>query len=66
MTDKTLSELNEKYKSCPVYVREYKIGSRKYVVHSHFAGSKDIDDVISSIAFRQALSEMLNDPTKAA
>lgn len=66
MKDKTLSELNEKYSSCPVYVREYDLDNKKYVVHSHFVGSKDIDDVISSIAFRQALSETLNDPTRAA
>ncbi|MCI7351790.1 MAG: hypothetical protein MSH60_13745 [Ruminococcus sp.] len=66
MKDKTLSELNEKYSSCPVYAREYDIDNKKYVVHSHFVGSKDIDDVISSIAFRQALSETLNDPNRAA
>lgn len=66
MKDKTLSELNEKYSSCPVCVREYEIDNKKYVVHSHFVGSKDIDDVISSIAFKQALSETLNDPNRAA
>ena len=56
----TMFELNEKYSACPERVSEYEIDGKKYVVHSHFVGSKDIDKVISEIAFNKAMSETLN------
>ena len=56
----TMFELNEKYSACPVRVSEYKIDGKKYVVHSHFVGNKDIDKVISEIAFNKAMYETLN------
>ena len=56
----TMFELNEKYSACPVRVSEYEIDGKKYVVHSHFIGNKDIDKVISEIAFHKAMSETLN------
>jgi len=52
-------ELNEKYKDCPVTVNEYMIDGRKYIVHSHFIGEKDIDTVIRDIAFHRAMDETL-------
>ena len=55
----TMFELNEKYSSCPVRVSEYEIDGKKYVVHSHFIGNKDIDKVISEIAFNRAVCEVL-------
>ena len=61
MKDKiTLFELNKKYANCPVTVSEYEIGKKKYVVHSHFVGNKDIDKVISEIALKRAIAEILN------
>lgn len=39
---------------------EYEIDGKKYVVHSHFVGNKDIDKVISEIAFNKAMAETLN------
>lgn len=54
-----LFELNEKYAACPVRVSEYDINGKKYKVHSHFAGEKDIDDVINNIAMTKALSDVL-------
>ena len=39
---------------------EYEIDGKKYVVHSHFVGNKDIDKVISEIAFNKAMLETLN------
>lgn len=54
-----LFELNEKYAACPVRVSEYEINGSKYKVHSHFAGEKDIDDVINNIATAKALSDVL-------
>ena len=55
----TLFDLNKKYSDCPVTVREYEIDGKKYIVHSHFVGDKDIDKVISEIAFNKAISETL-------
>ena len=55
----TMFELNEKYSACPVRVSEYEIDGKKYVVHSHFIGNKDIDKVISEIAFNRAVCEVL-------
>ena len=55
----TMIELNEKYKDCPVSVNEYLINGKKYIVHSHFVGNKDIDTVIRNIAFHKAMNEIL-------
>ena len=38
---------------------QYEINGSKYKVHSHFAGEKDIDDVINNIATAKALSDVL-------
>lgn len=54
-----LFELNEKYAACPVRISEYEINGNKYKVHSHFAGEKDIDDVINNIAMAKALGDVL-------
>ena len=59
-------ELNEKYASSPVKTREYEIDGKKFIVHSHFIGSKDIDKVISEIAFNRALNESLKTNNIAA
>jgi len=56
----TMFELNEKYSAYPTRICEYEIDGKKYVVHSHFIGNKDIDNVISEIAFHRAMSETLN------
>ena len=55
----TMFELNKKYSACPVRVSEYEIDGKKYVVHSHFVGNKDIDKVISEIAFNHAIADIL-------
>ena len=62
----TMFELNERYKDSPVRTNEYEIDEKKFIVHSHFTGSKDIDKVISEIAFNRALNESLNTTKKAA
>ncbi len=66
MKKTVLSELNEKYRDCPVRTNSYSIDGKEYIVHSHFVGSKDIDNVISSIAFARAMSEVLKMSEKAA
>ncbi len=65
-TKPTMFELNEKYSTSPVRKSEYEIDVKKFIVHSHFIGSKDIDKVISEIAFNRALDESLNTTKKAA
>ena len=62
----TMFELNEKYSYSPVRTSKYEIDGKKFIVHSHFVGSKDIDKVISEIAFNRALNESLNTSKKAA
>ena len=65
-TKPTMFELNEKYSFSPVRTSEYEIDGKQFIVHSHFIGSKDIDKVISEIAFNRALNESLNKTKKAA
>ncbi len=52
-------ELNEKYSDCPAAINEYEIEGKKYIVHSHFIGDKDINEVISRIAINRAMNEIL-------
>ena len=65
-TKPTMFELNERYKESPVRTNEYEIDGKKFIIHSHFIGSKDIDKVISEIAFNRALDESLNTTKNAA
>ena len=65
-TKPTMFELNEKYSSSPVRTSEYEVDGKKFIVHSHFIGGKDIDKVISEIAFNRALDESLNATKKVA
>lgn len=52
-------EYAEQHKDCPEHINEYEINGKKYIVHSHFVGTKDIDKVLSDIAVNRALSEVL-------
>ena len=52
-------EYAEQHKGCPEHTNEYEIGGKKYIVHSHFVGQKDIDKVLSDIAVNRALSDVL-------
>ena len=62
----TMFQLNDQHKDCPVHTKEYEINGKKFIVHSHFIGSKDIDKVISEIAFNRALNESLKTNNFAA
>lgn len=64
-TKPTMFELNEQYKNCPTRTKEYEIDGKKFIVHSHFIGNKDIDKVILEIAFNRALNESLNEKQAA-
>lgn len=56
----SLTELNEKYKKYPAAIHEYEISGKKYRVHSHFVGTKDIDKVLHQIALNRAIRETLS------
>ena len=55
MNNKTLQEMNDAYKDCPVRTSEYTIDGKKYIVKSHFVGAKEL----YRIAFEQAMDEVL-------
>lgn len=59
MNNKTLQEMKDAYKDCPVRTSEYTIDGKKYIVNSHFVGAKELDDVLYRIAFEQAMDEVL-------
>ena len=59
MKDKTMFELNDTYKDCPVRTAEYTIGGKKYAVKSHFVGEKILKDVLYRIAFQKVMDETL-------
>ena len=65
MKNKTMQEMNEQYKDCPVQVNTYEVDGRHYRVHSHFIGDKDINDVMYRYAENRAMSEMLAPVPKA-
>ena len=61
MKDKTMFELNDTYKDCPVRTAEYTIGGKKYAVKSHFIGDKVLDDVIVSYSFSESYGRNVKD-----
>ena len=65
-TKPTMFELNDRHRDCPVHTNEYEIDGKKFIVHSHFIGSKDIGKVISEIALNRALNETLKTNNIAA
>ena len=65
MKNRTMQEMNEQYKNCPVQINEYEVDGRRYHVHSHFIGDKDINDVMYRYAEDRAMNEMLGAVPKA-
>ncbi len=59
MKNKTMQEMNEQFKNCPIQVNEYEVDGRIYRVTSHFIGEKDINDVMYNYAVSRAVGEML-------
>lgn len=60
MTKNTLKELNEKFKDCPTRTAKYNVNGKAFVVKSHFVGTKDLNKVLYDIAYKKAMSEILN------
>ena len=54
----TLTELKEKYKAAPVSNQVIQIDGISYIVVSHYAGDKDINKVVRSIALSKAYEDM--------
>lgn len=57
--NRTMQDMNEQYKNCPVHINTYEVDDRTYRVHSHFIGEKDINDVMYNYAVSRAMGEML-------
>ena len=55
---KTMQQLSAEHSSAPTSMREYEIGGKRYIVTSHYAGEKEIDSTIRSIAIDGAKREM--------
>ena len=61
MTRLNIFDYAEQHKNCPVKTAEYIIDDKKYIVHAHFVGEKDVDTVIRNIAFSQAMNETFSE-----
>ena len=51
---KTMQEMNEQYKDCPVQVNTYMVDGTSCIVTSHFVGDNDINDVMLKYDERNA------------
>ena len=54
----TLQELKQQFKDFPTKKNQYEIDDRKYIVVSHFVGKKDIKEVLTRLAIKQAYGEI--------
>ena len=64
MRQLNIFEYEKEHLEAPMHTAEYIIDGKKYIVHSHFVGTKDIDKVLMDIAERQALDEVLYNKDK--
>ena len=55
---KNHAQMRAEFGSAPTSTSEYEIGGRKYIVVSHYAGGKEIDSTIRSLAIDRAKREM--------
>ena len=53
-----MSEMCAEFSSAHTSINEYEIRGKKYIVTSHYAGEKEIDSTIRSIAIDRAKREM--------
>lgn len=56
---KTMQELNEQFKDCPVQQNEYEIDGERIRVTSHFTGTKKLKEAVYQYAFHKALNDIL-------
>lgn len=58
MKNKTMQEMNEQFKDCPIQQNVYEVDGKLYRVTSHFVGNNDINDVMLRYAENRAMGEM--------
>ena len=61
MTRLNIFDYAEQHKGCPIKTAEYKFDDKKYIVHAHFVGEKDVDTIIRNIAFTRAMNETFSE-----
>ncbi len=55
----SIRDKQEQYKDCPERTPIQVINGCRYIVHSHFAGDKDLDEVMNKLAYEAAMRETL-------
>ena len=56
---KQLQNLKQGFSNFPTGKQEYVIKDKKYIVISHFVGSKNLNEILINLAQKQAYQEML-------
>ena len=56
---KQLQNLKQEFLNFPTGKQAYVIKDKKYIVISHFVGSKNLNEIIINLAQKQAYQEML-------
>jgi hypothetical protein len=59
MEKNNIKKREEQLKDFPQKTTTQEIDGCKYIVHSHFVGEKDLDEVMKNIAFETALNSSL-------
>lgn len=59
MKNKTMHEMNQQFRNCPIQQNVYEVDGKLYCVTNHFIGNKNINDVILEYAESRAMGEML-------
>lgn len=57
---RTMQEMDEQFKDCPIRTNTYEVDSVKHKVVSHFVGDRDINDVMLDYAYNRVVNEMLH------
>ncbi len=55
----SFKDKQEQYKYSPERTTVQVIDGCRYIVHSHFVGDKDLDEVMNKLAFEAAMRESL-------
>lgn len=56
---KQLQNLKQGFSNFPTSKQEYVVKDKKYIVTSHFVGSKNLNEILINLAQKQAYKEML-------
>lgn len=61
LTRLNIFDYAQQHKDCPEKTTKYTIDDKKYIVHAHFVGEKDINVVIHNIAITRAMNETFSE-----